>query len=126
MVCANPDLVVMRGGERELCAGAVARRYEELDGEVRYHGKPYRPIYDTCFALLGDPDPARVLAVGDSLRTDIAGANAVGIDSVLITGGIHGDELNVRMGEMPDAAALDALYKRAGERPTAAMPAFRW
>ncbi|WP_161958904.1 TIGR01459 family HAD-type hydrolase [Ferruginivarius sediminum] len=126
MVCANPDLVVMRGGERELCAGAVARRYEELDGEVRYHGKPHRGIYDTCFDILGDPDPARVLAVGDTLRTDIAGANAVGIDSVLITGGIHGEELKVHMGETPQPGDLADLYAREAQQPTAAMAAFRW
>lgn len=126
MVCANPDLVVMRGGAMELCAGSLARRYEELGGEVRYHGKPYRAIYDACFRRLGDPDPARVLAVGDSLRTDIAGARAAGIASVLVTGGIHGGELNVGMGEVPDARELAALCAREGQCPTAAMAAFRW
>lgn len=126
MVCANPDLVVMRGDAVELCAGSLARRYEEMNGEVRYHGKPHPPIYDTCFRLLGDPDPARVLAVGDSLRTDIAGATAAGIASVLVTGGIHGGELNVRMGEVPAARDLTALYAREGQRPSVAMTAFRW
>ncbi len=126
MICANPDLIVMRGGEKELCAGSVAARYEALGGEVRYHGKPYRPIYDTCFKRLGDPDPARVCAVGDTLRTDIAGANAVGIDSILITGGIHAEELGVRMGEPADPEDLAALYARENERPTAVLPEFRW
>lgn len=126
MVCANPDLIVMRGGEKELCAGAVAARYEELGGAVRYHGKPHRAIYDTCFKLLGDPDPSRVCAVGDTIRTDIAGANAVGVDSILITGGIHAGELGVRMGEFASPENLAALYARENERPTVVLPEFRW
>lgn len=126
MICANPDLIVMRGDEMELCAGALAQRYEELGGKVRYHGKPHAAIYDSCFELLGRPDPARTLAVGDTLRTDVAGANAVGIDSALVTGGIHAGDLGVKMGERADAATLHALIDREGPRPTYAMPAFRW
>lgn len=126
MICANPDLVVMRGDALELCAGAVAARYEELGGEVHYHGKPHRRIYDTCFRLLGDPDPARVVAVGDTLRTDVAGAQAAGIAAILVTGGIHGEELGVAMGERPTPDRLAALYAREGLHPTAAVPAFRW
>ena len=74
MVCANPDLVVMHGAKLALCAGALAQWYEEEGGNVRWHGKPYRSVYDTCLALLGIADRSRILAVGDSLRTDIAGA----------------------------------------------------
>ena len=74
MVCANPDLVVMHGARLALCAGALAQWYEEMGGQVRWHGKPYRSVYDSCTALLGIADQPRILAVGDSLRTDIAGA----------------------------------------------------
>jgi HAD superfamily hydrolase (TIGR01459 family) len=126
MVCANPDIRVMRGEAVELCAGALARRYEELDGEVRYHGKPYRGIYDSCFKLLGDPDPRRTLAVGDTLHTDIAGANLVGIDSAFVPGGIHGGELGVRMGELPEPEALTRLFDRERQHPTHVLPAFSW
>lgn len=126
MICANPDLIVMRGGAREICAGAVAARYEALGGEVQYHGKPYRKIYDTCFELLGHPERARVCAVGDSLHTDIAGANAIGIDSILVTGGIHGETLGVRMGQRPDPEALAELCRREEQVPSAALPEFRW
>ena len=87
MVCANPDLEVIRGGRRMICAGALAERYEELGGSVIYYGKPKRPIYDTCLSQLGNPDPRKVLAIGDSLRTDIAGATAIGMDSLLVLGG---------------------------------------
>jgi HAD superfamily hydrolase (TIGR01459 family) len=126
MVCANPDIRVMRGEAVELCAGALARRYEELGGEVRYHGKPYKGIYDSCFKLLDDPDPDRVLAVGDTLHTDVAGARQVGVDSAFVPGGIHGEELGVRMGNLPGRNALAALFEREAETPTHVLPAFRW
>ena len=126
MICANPDIRVMRGESVELCAGALAKRYEELDGEVRYHGKPYRGIYDSCFKLLGDPDPKRTLAVGDTLHTDIAGANRIGINSAFVPGGIHAGELGVGMGDLPEADRLSGLFDRERERPTHVIPAFRW
>lgn len=126
MICANPDLVVMRGDVRELCAGSVAARYEAMGGTVAYHGKPHRPIYETCFRLLGDPDPARVAAVGDSLRTDIAGARTMGMASVFVTGGIHAQELGVTMGDRPAPARLASLFAREGLAPDVVLPAFRW
>jgi HAD superfamily hydrolase (TIGR01459 family) len=115
MICANPDLVVLYQGRLALCAGALARRYEELGGRVRWHGKPYPAIYDTCLDLLGIADRARILAIGDSLSTDIAGAAAAGLDSLLIAGGIHAGEFAAAAGDLdPDriAAALAALPYR--------------
>src|SRR5262249_17256438 len=102
MVCANPDLEVIRGGQREICAGMLALRYEELGGRVRYHGKPHADVYARCLGLLALPAGARVLSVGDSLRTDIAGASASGLASLLITGGIHAEELGLAAGDHPD------------------------
>jgi HAD superfamily hydrolase (TIGR01459 family) len=126
MVCANPDLVVIRGGRREICAGALAQRYEALGGEVRYHGKPHREIYETCFALMGAIDRARIAAVGDALRTDIAGACGAGIDGIFVAGGIHGDELAVAGESFPDRDRLRAACAAAGAHPTAALATFRW
>lgn len=126
MICANPDLEVIRGGNREICAGAIAAHYESKGGVVRYHGKPHADIYDATFDLLGLQDRQRIAAIGDSLRTDVAGAQAVGIDAIFVTGGIHAEALCVSEGEMPDTARLEALYQEAGWRPTAALPALRW
>jgi HAD superfamily hydrolase (TIGR01459 family) len=126
MVCVNPDLEVIRGDRRELCAGALAARYEALGGAVRYHGKPHRPIYTLSFARLGLHGPERALAVGDSLRTDIAGARTVGMDSLFIAGGLMADELGLAPGAAPDPAALDDLFARHGARPTYTASAFRW
>ncbi len=118
MVCANPDLVVIHRGKAEICAGAIALRYEQLGGPVQYFGKPHPPIYRDCFALLGVSDRRRILAVGDSLRTDIAGANAADIDGLLVLGGIHQEELT--------EGDLESVIERQGVIPTAAVPVFRW
>lgn len=126
MICANPDLEVIRGGHRVICAGALAARYEELGGDVRYHGKPYPSIYRHCCEMLGIADRRRILAVGDSLRTDIAGAAAAGIDSVLVTGGIHAEELGPISGATRDPVELARACATVGPVPTAAIPAFIW
>jgi len=128
MICANPDLEVIRGGRRIICAGALAQRYEELGGDVLYYGKPYRPIYDSCLHLIGDPDPTRVLAIGDSLRTDIAGAAGMGMDSILVLGGIHGEAFTSGIswlrGEVEANIALACAEE--GHFPIAAIAEFSW
>jgi HAD superfamily hydrolase (TIGR01459 family) len=119
MVCANPDLVIVRAGQVVICAGLLAQRYEALGGITRLVGKPDPAIYGVVLEMLRLP-PARVLAVGDSLRTDIAGAAGAGIDSCWVLDGIHRDELN------GDAEAAQAAVRRAGLAPVAAVPVFRW
>jgi HAD superfamily hydrolase (TIGR01459 family) len=126
MVCANPDLVVVVGTKMVICAGMLAKRYEELGGSVRYHGKPHAPVYRRCFDLLGLHDRQRIAAVGDSFRTDVAGAVAAGIDAVLVTSGIHLEELATAWGEHPDPRKLAAAAAASGHIPKAAIPHFRW
>ena len=110
MICANPDLVVHRGGDLLYCAGALASRFEELGGAVVYAGKPHAPIYAGALALAararGVPlTKSRVLAIGDGMRTDIAGASAAGIDALFVTQGIHRDGLH----DGETAAVIPAL-----------------
>ena len=125
MICVNPDLLVIRLGVQEPCAGALAARYEALGGRVRYFGKPYPDVYDLALAKLGLP-PYRVLAVGDGLGTDIAGANAAGLDSALITGGLLADQLDLAPGEAPSSRDLEQACRAAGVRPRAALATFVW
>ena len=117
MVCANPDLVVQRGSTLHLCAGALAKWYEEAGGRVRWHGKPFRLVYDSCLVLLGIGERSRILAIGDSLRTDIAGAAGAGIDSLLIAGGIHADEFGLRGEQTPDLRRVEAALREGGYEP---------
>jgi HAD superfamily hydrolase (TIGR01459 family) len=126
MVCANPDLEVIRGGRRVICAGALAARYAELGGTVRLVGKPDPAIYGRVFRMLGVRDRQRILAVGDSLRTDIAGAASVGIPAAWVLGGIHGDELGLAPGSRPDCALVRGRAAAAALAPVAALPAFSW
>lgn len=125
MCCANPDLMVNHGAHLALCAGALAQHYEEIGGEVRWHGKPYPSVYDSCLRLLGIADKSRILAVGDSLRTDIAGANCAGLDSLLIAGrGIHADEF--APAGVLNVARIETAAAVAGVRPTMMAPTFNW
>lgn len=116
-ICANPDLVVVYAGKLEYCPGSLAERYEALGGKVMYHGKPHAPVYARALSMLGNADPRRVLCVGDSLRTDIAGANAAGLDSLLLAGGIHKEEF-LRMDGTADFATMTAAAEKQGVRPT--------
>ncbi len=89
LICTNPDLIVHRGSVEELCAGSVAKVFEDLGGEVIYFGKPHKEVYDMCIS----PDE-KVLAIGDNLRTDIKGANNLKIDCIFISDGVHRKEFN--------------------------------
>lgn len=129
MVCGNPDVVVERGPTLVYCAGAIADLYASMGGEVLYAGKPYRPIYDRALAKAEEATghkivPGRVLAVGDSVRTDLKGARTVGVDFLFVTSGIHADELGHR--ERPDSAALMATFAAAGGMPKAVIQELRW
>ena len=90
MICTNPDLIVDRGENREYCAGSIAKIFEEINGEVIYFGKPYPPVYN----LSSDTKDKKILCIGDNLNTDIRGANIQNYDSLLITGGIHRQEIS--------------------------------
>jgi HAD superfamily hydrolase (TIGR01459 family) len=130
MVCANPDIVVERGDTLVYCAGALAEAYAGQGGTVLYCGKPHPPIYQTTLAsavtLRGGRalELRRVLAIGDSVRTDLAGATAFGLDCVFVTSGIHAEQYGSR--DAPDAAKLKAIFSAAGVAPRAMMRALVW
>ena len=119
MICANPDLEIVRGGVRILCAGALAEYYEGRGGNVRWVGKPDPAIYDHALALMA-LKRERVLVIGDSLRTDIAGAKAAGMDAVWVLGGLHAGAHERDWGRIEDEAG------RSGLKPLAAIPRLAW
>ncbi|GAA4741302.1 TIGR01459 family HAD-type hydrolase [Sphingomonas daechungensis] len=92
MHCLNPDRIVVRGGETEPCAGALADLYIDLGGRVEWYGKPFPAIYRHALKLAGSPSIEEVIAVGDALQTDILGAARMGFDAVFVAGGIHAGE----------------------------------
>jgi HAD superfamily hydrolase (TIGR01459 family) len=89
MICTNPDLIIDRGNKRELCAGSVALIFEKMGGEVVYFGKPYPEVYNQST----DNRHKKILAIGDNLNTDIKGANLLNYDSLLVTNGVHKNEI---------------------------------
>ena len=129
LLCGNPDLVVERGDKLIYCAGALADLYASLGGEVLYAGKPHRPIYDLALARIGQArgkkvERRRVLAIGDSIRTDLTGATDYGLDCLFVTAGIHAEELGGR--ETPDPAVLSKMFAGAGIAPKAVTRRLAW
>ncbi len=123
LVCANPDFLVHRGGVVEICAGAIAQRYEEMGGKVIWFGKPYPAVYRR---ILGDfaLEPDRVLCVGDSLRTDVDGGKGIGAQTLMTVGGIHHAEILVD--DEIEVARLAELCRRRGTAPDFAIAHLRW
>ncbi|TPQ32649.1 TIGR01459 family HAD-type hydrolase [Bradyrhizobium guangdongense] len=126
LVCANPDIVVESGDRLIYCAGAIAELYRELGGEVIFYGKPHRPIYERAMALAGERqghtiDRKKVLAIGDSVRTDLTGAREFGIDCLFVTRGIHSEEFEGL--DQLDPASVMELF---GHPPKALMRELKW
>lgn len=129
MLCANPDLVVERGDRLVYCAGSIAELYANMGGEVLYAGKPYAPIYQLALrkaeAASGRvTEKARVLAIGDSIHTDLKGATAFGIDCLFMTAGIHAEEFGGRA--EPNQDVMNTVFAAAGHAPVAAMRELAW
>jgi HAD superfamily hydrolase (TIGR01459 family) len=119
MICANPDVVVQRGGKLVHCAGGVAQAYEAIGGKVVYYGKPHAPIYAAALEAAGNP--MSPLVIGDGLETDIRGANIMGIDALFVAQGIHAEELG---GLAPDT--LSGLFGSRELRARAAIETLIW
>lgn len=117
MLCANPDLTVMRGNSSHYCAGAIAALYAELGGRVELFGKPYPEIYRQAMERLQISEPSRILAIGDSMRTDIKGATEMGMDCVLVSGGIHAEEWGLKDGQLPTAEQITSTARQHGFSP---------
>jgi HAD superfamily hydrolase (TIGR01459 family) len=129
VVCANPDVVVERGDKLVYCAGAIADLYASMGGEVLYAGKPYRPIYDLALAK-GEAAMGRtiaherLLAIGDSVRTDLKGARRFGLDFLFVTSGIHDEELGDY--EHNGGLTLKTLFTDGDGMPKAIMRHLLW
>ena len=127
MLCANPDLTVMRGDTTLYCAGSLAKMYEEeLGGQVELFGKPYEWSYKMSMEKLGISDPSKLLAVGDSMRTDIKGATGMGIDNVLVSSGIHAEEWELNPGDHPSQEQMQDLANEFGFAPTYVVGHMVW
>lgn len=123
MLCANPDRWVNRGKRLVPCAGVIADAYEAMGGQVAWHGKPHPDAFRACFRHMPGVAAGRVVMVGDSLPTDIRGANSAGLDSILVMDGLHAEEFG---GQSPDIARVEAAAAKFGAKPTAVLHQFAW
>lgn len=128
MICANPDIMVERGPRLVYCAGALAAKYEELGGSVTYTGKPHPPIYKRAIEAAGEvrgstPTRERILAIGDGLKTDMAGAANAGVDALFVASGLH---LSGHEADTVDASVIADLFAQSGMRPVAAQARLAW
>ncbi len=127
MICGNPDRLVEKGDKLIPCAGALADVYEEMGQEVIYAGKPYAPIYDLALRRIAGNSreairPPDILAIGDGIHTDIAGAGAQGIDSVFVASAVHATPSSAGLTEQ----SVRALFREAAHKPIAAIPRLAW
>ena len=127
MLCANPDIFVDRGAQREICAGAIAQKYASIGGEVLLFGKPRPAIYDLAKARLEQLIPGitntEILCVGDGIETDIRGAIGYGLKSLFVTGGLATIETGTR--DQPDPNKLQQYLAAMNMDPDYSTGLFR-
>lgn len=129
LIAANPDRIVEHGDQLIYCGGALADLYEARGGMIVMVGKPYRPIYTEALRLAEkaagrNVDRSRILAIGDSVRTDAIGAAGAGLDLLFITGSIHAAELDA-FGN-PDPDAVIRLVSPSGATLAGYMARLAW
>ncbi|MDF3025675.1 MAG: family HAD-type hydrolase [Alphaproteobacteria bacterium] len=123
MLCANPDRIVHVGDKLVICPGTFADTYAAAGGDVTYFGKPHRGVYSLCLQGMG---VSNVLCIGDGMQTDIEGANGAGLDSILITSGIHREAFPVSESGVTGLHGSGEFLKSYPYRPTYLMSALRW
>lgn len=89
LVVLNPDAVAPRPqGVMARVSGVTARSLARETGcKVALLGKPFGEIYDLALEKLKLP-AQKVVAIGDTLATDILGARHAGIDCALVLTGV--------------------------------------
>lgn len=116
-LCSNPDKIMLTESGPRFGAGRIADLYAEMGGPVTWIGKPFPGIYAAALEILGDPDPDRVVCVGDSIEHDIAGGQGAGLATALVATGIL---------ESASAAEKTKLFAEYGVSPDFLVPAFAW
>lgn len=126
MICVNPDLVVIRQtGQEMLCAGALAKKYEEMGGKVIYFGKPHPLVYKITCEIFKNSNNKDIIAIGDGLETDIKGAINSNIDNVLVTGGILSNVLKTSYGQNANKEKLEEICKKYQVNPKFVISNFK-
>jgi ribonucleotide monophosphatase NagD (HAD superfamily) len=126
MICANPDFTMFTAAGLAAGPGSIARLYEELGGAVTFVGKPHAPIYEECLSILGNPNPERVLAVGDSLHHDVGGGARMGMLTALVTSGVHREAFASGASETALVEIVERLAADSQVRPDWLLTSLSW
>ncbi len=127
LLCINPDYdIVTQTGDHLLCAGAIGEHYESMGGDVAWFGKPYPEAYEECFSHLGGISRERILAIGDNLLTDIAGAEQAKIASAIVVAGVTQYELHIEDYSTAAHAKVEAFCAEHDIMPRYGLPALVW
>ena len=98
----------------------MADYYSSNGGVVYKYGKPFKETYQFCLdyflAKRIKIKKTDLLCIGDALETDITGANNYGIDSLLISNGIHKDDLNYKEALLPETK-IKSFFKTKNAFP---------
>ncbi|CAN7611186.1 TIGR01459 family HAD-type hydrolase [Aminobacter sp. LjRoot7] len=116
-LCTNPDKIMLTSVGPRFGAGRIAELYAELGGEVTWIGKPFPEIYAAALDMLGTPEQARVVCVGDSIEHDIAGGQGAGLRTALVMTGVL---------EASSAAEREQLFAEHGATPDFLVRTFAW
>ncbi len=125
-ICANPDEVSVFGRERRMGPGVIAKKYQEFGGVSHMIGKPYSHVFKHCISMFKNIIPSKMVVIGDSLYHDIAGANAIDMDSVFITGGLHASEFKADATEDIKHRHVEHLIHQYSARPLWVMDRLIW
>lgn len=125
VLCANPDRIAPHGDKHRLCAGTFADYLISQGAKVTYTGKPDKVVFESLSSFFPDVQfkKNRMIMIGDTLETDIQGANNFGIDALLVLSGNTGEELKKQN------ISLDLYMKRnntSSPFPRYAMDYLNW
>lgn len=124
MLCVGRDSSWFVKGEPAIASGAIAEQYTVLGGNIITIGKPSIRLLNYAIEACVNEDKNRVLVVGDSVATDIKGANMASISSLLISKGIHSTYLGD--GYIPDVTKTRELANTLNAFPDYVMSSLRW
>ncbi|MDR1375816.1 MAG: HAD hydrolase-like protein [Holosporaceae bacterium] len=123
LLVANPDIFAHGALDHTrrrypiVTQGCIGAYYEKLGGKAVYFGKPFGEIFEYVKAMLDLPNE-KIAMVGDTPWTDIMGANAVGLDSIMVLTGIPSEFFDRMDRSLSVDEKLDCLFNKIAPQMT--------
>lgn len=126
MICGSPDSFVMKDGIPYIAAGGLAAHYQSMGGNVFWRGKPDVGVFNYCIGGFNVSAKSRIAVIGDSIPSDMIGANNAGLDAIFVAGGVHARELGISRGQTPNPDKVRNLFNQYNASAKLVIPAFVW